>query len=64
MNALRVYHVMTDSAALYGVAATGIREALTFVRERCEEEGTRPISVSPIALAGPTWSLGTVLRYT
>lgn len=64
--ALHVYHVMTEDASTYGVAATGKRDALIAVQDRLDrdESTARPISCSRVAVAGPTWSYGTVLRYT
>lgn len=63
---MAIYHVMTQDAATFGVCAAGKRDALELVtsRLRDDEHDTLPISCSRVAVPGPTWEYGTVLRYT
>lgn len=66
MSALHVWHVHTDSDAIYGVAATGKRDALLSVTERIQRDGDTFTPTTAERMSGKphvSWHYGLVIRY-
>jgi hypothetical protein len=63
---INVWHVETDGGAVYGVAATGKRDALLSVTERIARDGDTYVPTRCERMTGKlpaTWSYGMVIRY-
>lgn len=60
-----IYHVTMSNGRVYGVAATGKREAMTMAQERAMSDGTgaTPQRADSVGRGGPTWTYGAVLAY-
>lgn len=60
---MRIYHVTTNAGHVYGVAATGKREAMLFVQERLSADGDAGTPERAEVVGSGCWPYGTVLAY-
>lgn len=60
---MRCYHVTTNRGNTYGVAATSVRDAMTFLQDRLNDEGSKDLPVKATNTGSCSWAYGTVMAY-